>query len=92
MFEAITYPSALLSFILSFLLFKREQTGAALLCILLGGLLLRIGISADPYLHDWDERYHALVAKNMLRHPFLPTLYETPLLSFDYKSWTGNHV
>ena len=24
----------------------------------------------DPFLNIWDERFHALVAKNMMNHPF----------------------
>jgi len=47
---------------------------------------------ADLYLHAWDERYHALVAKNFLKHPLLPTLYDNPLLPFNYKGWDMNHV
>jgi len=71
---------------------KKEKTAVALLLILAGGLLLRIGVSTDPFLHFWDERYHALVAKNLLNHPFVPTLYENPLLPFNYKNWAGNFV
>jgi len=29
--------------------------------------LMMIGL--DPYLHSWDERFHAVVAKNMMQHP-----------------------
>ena len=49
-------------------------------------------MSSDLILHPWDERYHALVAKNMLAHPLRPTLFETPLLDYDYKMWTYNHI
>ncbi len=28
----------------------------------------------DPFLNSWDEQFHALVAKNLLSHPFSPTL------------------
>ena len=34
----------------------------------------------DPFLGQWDERYHALVAKNFLRHPLTPTLYDNPVI------------
>lgn len=46
----------------------------------------------DHFLVVWDEQYHALVAKNMLDNPLKPTLYSTPLLDYDYRNWTGNHV
>lgn len=64
----------------------------ALIALLIGGLLLRLGPALDPLLHTWDERYHALVAKNMMAHPFLPTLYERHVLSYDPLSWTEGHV
>ena len=47
---------------------------------------------SDPYLHEWDERFHALVAKNMIDDPFKPTLYKNPVLEYDYENWGGNHV
>ncbi len=49
-------------------------------------------MASDLFLHTWDERYHALVAKNMLGHPLTPTLFDTPLVHFDYRMWTYNHV
>lgn len=64
----------------------------ALLLLMLGGLLLRIFVSADFFLHPWDERYHALVAKNLIQHPLIPTLYDNPIFPFDYQNWPGNHI
>lgn len=46
----------------------------------------------DPFLHAWDERFHILVAKNTLNHILKPTLYENPILPYDYKNWVGNHI
>lgn len=46
----------------------------------------------DPYLNLWDERFHALVAKNMLSHPFKPTLYEDPVVAMDYNDWSTSIV
>ncbi len=59
---------------------------------MLGGLLLRIFTSLDFFLHAWDERFHALVAKNLIDNPFKPMLYKTPLLGYDYKDWSANHI
>lgn len=56
------------------------------------GLALRIYTSSDFFLHSWDERYHALVAKNLINHPLTPTLYDNPVLPYDYKNWVGNHI
>jgi len=76
----------------SFLLFKKEHTSVALVLLLLSGFVLRFYTSCDWYLHEWDERYHALVAKNMMLFPFKPMLYANPLLPFDVHSWSSNHI
>jgi 4-amino-4-deoxy-L-arabinose transferase len=63
--------------------------------VLLMAATLLIGMfiaSLFPYLHLWDEQFHALVAKNMLQHPFKPTLYRGLIFPFDFKDWTANHV
>ncbi len=72
--------------------FKNNQQNLALILIILGGLILRIYSASDLFLHSWDERYHALVAKNLLQHPLLPTLYEHPVLDYNYQNWTSNHI
>jgi len=79
-------------YVLAFRKAKRSRTAAALGFILLSGLILRAYLSSDRYVHDWDERYHALVAKNLIRHPLKPTLYDQPVLPFDARNWGGNHV
>lgn len=60
--------------------------------LLLAGLMLRFYVAGDTYLHEWDERFHALVAKNMMDHPFRPMLYKTPLLPFNYQDWSTNQI
>lgn len=64
----------------------------AVLLLMLCGLLLRIYTSMDFYLHEWDERYHALVAKNFILHPLTPTLYDNPIEIYNYKNWTANNI
>lgn len=64
----------------------------ALALLLIAGALLRLYMASDSYLHAWDERYHALVAKNMMEHPFKPMLYKNPILGIDHFTWTTNHV
>jgi len=54
--------------------------------------MLRFFVSSDLYLHEWDERFHAVVAKNILSHPLKPTLYDNPVLAYDYKDWSSNHI
>jgi len=76
----------------SFIEYKRENFELSLYLIVFAGAILRIYTSLDFYLHEWDERYHALVAKNLIDNPFKPMLYQYPILDYDYKNWAGNHI
>jgi 4-amino-4-deoxy-L-arabinose transferase-like glycosyltransferase len=63
-----------------------------LLIILLAAFLLRLphlGHSAVSY---WDESFHAIVARNLVKHPLKPTLIDEPRLPYDPTCWTENHV
>jgi 4-amino-4-deoxy-L-arabinose transferase len=40
----------------------------------------------------WDESFHALVARNLLKHPFEFTLYDQPWLEFPFQDWVSAHV
>ncbi len=70
----------------------KRKTWASLISILALGLILRVYLSSDPYLHHWDERYHSLVAKNLADHPLTPTLFDDPVLETDESNWIGSHV
>jgi 4-amino-4-deoxy-L-arabinose transferase len=73
--------------------FLREREKWGLAFLFLGALCLRlVMISFDPFLHDWDERFHALVAKHMMDNPWVPMLREHPVLVYDYKAWCCNHI
>jgi len=77
----------------SILLYVANKNTPAVILLFLGALGLRMAMAhLDPYLWDWDERYHAMVAKNLLLHPLMPTLYDHPILPYDFKNWTGNHI
>ena len=74
--------------------FKNESTfiKIVLLCILIasGVLVLRnLGHSGITY---WDEGFHAVVARNLTKHPLKFTLYDQPWLPYDYKGWGENHI
>ncbi|MXZ00675.1 hypothetical protein F4Y93_08520, partial [Candidatus Poribacteria bacterium] len=43
-------------------------------------------------LHFWDEGFHAIVARNLTKHPLKFTLYDQPWLPYDYKGWGENHI
>lgn len=83
--------SAPLIFI-SFLFQRRGNEKQAIAFLLAGAACLRFSVALDPYLHEWDERFHALVAKHVMNHPLVPTLYDHPLFPFDYKGWNVNSI
>lgn len=72
--------------------FKTKSISQSLILIIFCGLILRIFVSLDPDLHKWDERYHALVSKNVMANPLKPMLYSDPVLPYDYKDWASNHI
>ena len=41
---------------------------------------------------EWDEQFHALVAKNMMSAPFEPMLYKNLLLPAFDSDWTMGHI
>lgn len=66
---------------------------AALLTLFFAALTVRLfAAHLDPFLHDWDERYHALVARNMMHDPFKPMLVARHFIPYDHKYWGGNHI
>lgn len=89
---SLALVGALAYICLSFLSYKNHHFLKTIIIIIFLGLILRLYVSSDFYLHEWDERYHALVAKNLINHPLVPTLYDKPILSYDYTDWTQNHI
>ncbi len=76
-----------------YLFLFRQRTRAGMWCLFAGAFLLRFWMAGlDPYLHDWDERFHAIVAKNLLENPLLPVLRTQPVLPYDYTAWCCNYV
>lgn len=72
---------------------KKIKTHLEIIFIAITGFVLRLYMAnVDPFLHDWDEKYHALVAKNMMLHPFKPMLYTHQYFSTDLYNWTYNHI
>lgn len=75
------------------LLFLSGRHRYALLTLLTGGVVLRYYFATlDPFLHDWDERFHALVAKNLAQHWLKPTLIEHHILANVREEWTDKHI
>ena len=77
----------------SYLGWQRGQARWAVGLLMAAAFLLRLAMAGlDPFLHDWDERFHAVVARNLMANPLLPLLRARAVLPYDYKSWVGNHV
>ncbi|MBP5400569.1 MAG: glycosyltransferase family 39 protein [Bacteroidales bacterium] len=78
----------------SFIFYYLKKDRLALLLLTLGGLCLYIfGALTDPFLHFWDERFHALVAKNCMETPMMPRLYpELPMREFDPNVWPHAYI
>lgn len=56
--------------------------------ILAVGFGLRWRAANHPYISQWDEAYHALVAKNIAASPPVPVLYAEKVLPADDRDWT----
>jgi 4-amino-4-deoxy-L-arabinose transferase-like glycosyltransferase len=89
---SLTVIVCIFIYYLSYRNYKNSRINYSLVLIILGGLVLRIFVGTDLYLHTWDEQFHALVAKNLLKHPLVPTLYDNPVLPYDYKNYTASHI
>lgn len=91
LFLIVFFGLTLLWSLISFEVFKRHKLSLFLLFI--SGLFLCSAMALlDPFLNNWDEQYHSLVAKNLIQHPFTPTLYENPILPYNANSWINNHI
>ena len=91
-FGIITILLASIGYFYSWRFQKQGLYKQAITLMILSGLGLYAYVSADFFLHYWDERYHALVAKNLINHPLIPSLYENPVLPYDYRNWSANHI
>ena len=83
-----------LSFVLVsiiFLSFEREKRSVFFL-VLASIFIYAFAATLDPFLNLWDERFHALVAKNFMNHPFIPTLYDNPIVMMEYDRWDRYHI
>jgi 4-amino-4-deoxy-L-arabinose transferase-like glycosyltransferase len=76
--------------------FKRQESQANyfwLIVILLVSFIIRcLYASWDPFLHNWDERFHALVSRNLMESPWVPYLRRYPQVPYEANSWCCNSV
>jgi len=89
---ALLIPGSIL-IIASVFLFQFRKRSAALVLLVTGVFLFGCFIALiNNYLSTMDEQFHAVVAKNMIHHPFKPMFYSAPVFDYDYKAWASNHV
>lgn len=70
---------------------KKGNILLSLLFIIALGLRLYF-VSLSPFLHNCDERFHALVSRNLMHHPFRPMLKMSTLAHYDPYLWCCNHI
>jgi 4-amino-4-deoxy-L-arabinose transferase len=72
---------------------KNIPPSILLLSVIIVGFILRLYfVQVDPFLHNWDEHFHALVGKNLLSNPLKPMLLTHPVVPYQIASWSSNHV
>ncbi|MBV8780271.1 MAG: glycosyltransferase family 39 protein, partial [Phycisphaerae bacterium] len=60
--------------------------------LLLLAMLLGAHHLGHTRLNGLDESFHALVARNLLKHPLTPTLIDQPFLPTDESDWMNSHL
>ena len=71
---------------------KQARCNFLIFVVILSSGLLKLRHLGHASLGSADECCHALVAKNLLKHPFKPTLIDIPYLSTFAFDWGANHV
>lgn len=85
--------SGLICFLMSLFFHLRDKEKLSVIFLILSALsIYSFAALLDPFLNIYDERFHALVAKNMLHHPLKPTLYDDPIVNMQYDNWDKYHI
>ena len=92
--ENILLVSSGVMFVASLICFHyTSKINLSVILRLIGTLVLKLfHIHLDHFLNNWDEMFHALVAKNMSHHPLKPVLYPEALRVYDFREWTNNYI
>lgn len=79
----------LLGAVFHFVFSGKRESVIPISLLTLGCLIWNLlGIQNDSFLNLWDERFHALVARNLSKDFTLPQLYtEKLMLDFNYQDW-----
>lgn len=91
--QVILLMLGLVSFLFSlyFHLKEKEKLSVAFL-VITAVFVFCFAALLDPFLNLWDERFHALVGKNLVKHPWVPTLYDDAVVHIKYDRWDRYRV
>jgi 4-amino-4-deoxy-L-arabinose transferase-like glycosyltransferase len=91
--QLIFLLSGLTCFLVSLFFHLKEKEKLSIIFLILTALSIYcFAALLDPFLNIYDERFHALVAKNLLHHPLKPTLYDDPVVNMHYDKWDKYHI
>ena len=71
---------------------KERRATLILFCVLFASFLLKLNHLGHHSFQGIDECCHALVSKNLLKHPLKPTLIDVPYIPYFEDTWGRNHV
>src|SRR6476646_3834454 len=60
--------------------------------VLVASFLLQLQHLDHPVIHGLDESFHAVVARNLLKHPLTPTLMDRPYIDVPAGEWQMEHI
>lgn len=66
---------------------RRGRFVLAALLLATAGILLRTNLSYRFWLSDWDERYHAVVGRNAIDEPFVPSVVPDRFDDITVRDW-----
>jgi 4-amino-4-deoxy-L-arabinose transferase-like glycosyltransferase len=79
--------------VLSVFLFVKGKKQLSVVTLFISAFIFRLlMVFIDPFLHEWDEQFHALVALHLKDHWLLPTLFEKEYISSESNSWNCAHI
>jgi hypothetical protein len=71
---------------------KSRPALALLVLILAGSFALELNHLDHPAIKPLDEVFHAIVARNFLKHPLTPTIVDQPFLPAKAGDWLTSHI
>ncbi|MEX1191106.1 MAG: glycosyltransferase family 39 protein [Brumimicrobium sp.] len=91
-YSSFAFLIAFLLLTISVFLFSKNRRHS-LLFLFLGSVSIGLAFALiDPFLNLWDEKFHALVAKNLSDTPLKPHLLNSSVIDSDHRMWINNYI